>query len=185
MAEGDNAFRNGFRSERFRGTCRIVARSGPSPTCKTSSLSCPTHRFHDAAIQIPCPPSNIQLSSAPMQPPPMASCSRSLSFKFIITNTRSAVTSPAYPSTTTILQDEQLAIKLETERGEARFEFYGGNDPEDPPAKNDSFASPLPLLPKSSLTSTRTLLPGMVPKTLKTRKTGRYGTGGVSPQLAP
>jgi hypothetical protein len=115
----------------------------------------------------------------------MASCSRSFSFKFIITNTRGAATSPTYPSTTTILQDEQLAIKLETEHGEARFEFYSGNGPEDPPAKNDYFASPLPLLPKPSLTSTRTLLPGMVPKTLKTRKTGRYGTGGVSPQLAP
>jgi MFS transporter, DHA1 family, multidrug resistance protein len=46
------------------------------------------------------------------------------------------------------LQDEQLAIKLETERDEARFEFYGGNDPQDPPAKDNSSPSPLPFLPK-------------------------------------
>jgi hypothetical protein len=45
----------------------------------------------------------------------------------------------------TILHDEQLAIKLETEHDEARFEFY---DPQNPPAKNKSSASPLPFLPK-------------------------------------
>jgi DHA1 family multidrug resistance protein-like MFS transporter len=76
----------------------------------------------------------------------MSSFSRSSSLTN--TSTSSASTTPAYSSTTTILQDEQLAIKLETERDEARFEFYGGNDPQDPPAKNNSSASPLPFLPK-------------------------------------
>ncbi|KAI0277572.1 hypothetical protein BGY98DRAFT_1097344 [Russula aff. rugulosa BPL654] len=53
---------------------------------------------------------------------------------------------------------------------EARFEFYGGNDPEDPPPKNFSSHRRYPSYP--NLTRTRTLLPGTVPKTLKTRKTG-------------
>jgi hypothetical protein len=46
------------------------------------------------------------------------------------------------------LQDEQLAIKPDTERDEARFDFYGGDDPQDPPEKKNSPASPLPFLPK-------------------------------------
>jgi hypothetical protein len=46
------------------------------------------------------------------------------------------------------LQDEQPAIKLEKERDEARFEFYRGDDPKGPPAKNNSSAPPLPFLPK-------------------------------------
>ena len=72
----------------------------------------------------------------------MASFSRSSSL------TSSTTTSPAYSSTTTILQDEQLAIKLETERGEAHLELYGSNDPQDPPRKKSSSPSPLPFLPK-------------------------------------
>jgi DHA1 family multidrug resistance protein-like MFS transporter len=46
------------------------------------------------------------------------------------------------------LQNEQLAIKLEKGRDEARFEFYGANDPQDRPAKDNSSASPPPFLPK-------------------------------------
>jgi hypothetical protein len=69
----------------------------------------------------------------------MSSFSRSSS----LTSTSSAST-----TTATILQDEKLAIRLETERDEARFEFYGANDPQDPPAKNNSSTSPLPFLPK-------------------------------------
>jgi MFS transporter, DHA1 family, multidrug resistance protein len=69
----------------------------------------------------------------------MSSFSRSSS----LTSTSSAST-----TTATILQDEKLAIRLETERDDARFEFYGGNDPQDPPTKNNSSTSPLPFLPK-------------------------------------
>jgi hypothetical protein len=82
----------------------------------------------------------------PCAPLTMSSCSRSSSLT--ITSTSSAPTSPACSSTTTIFQDEQLAIKLETEPNEARFEFHSGNDPQAPPAKNNSSASPLPFLPK-------------------------------------
>ena len=76
----------------------------------------------------------------------MSTCSRSSSLT--ITSTSSAPSSPANSSTSTILQDEPLTIKLETQPDEAHFKFYGKNNPQDPPAKNNSSASPLPFLPK-------------------------------------
>ena len=88
----------------------------------------------------------LPVTCAPCAPLTMSSCSRSSSLT--ITSTSSAPTSPACSSTTTILQDEQPAIKLEKERDESRFESYGGDDPEHPPAKNNSFAPPPPFLPK-------------------------------------
>ena len=72
------------------------------------------------------------------------------------TRTATPPSSQGYSSTNT-LQDEQFAIKPETGRDEARFEFYSGNasdsqHSQDPlpvaPAKNNSSASPLPFLPK-------------------------------------
>lgn len=74
----------------------------------------------------------------------MASFSRSST----ITCASSAPTCPAYSSRTTILQDEQLAIKVGTELGKERVEFYGGNDPQDPPPKYNPSVAPLPFLPK-------------------------------------
>lgn len=74
--------------------------------------------------------------------------SRSRSSSLASTSSCTTSTSPACSSTTTVLQDEQLAIKLETERDEERFEFYGGNDPQDPPPKYKPSSSPLPFLPK-------------------------------------
>lgn len=74
--------------------------------------------------------------------------SRSRSSSLASTSTATTQTSPAHSSTTTILQDEKPAIKLEGERDETRVEFSGGNDPQDPPAKNNSSVSPLPFLPK-------------------------------------
>lgn len=80
----------------------------------------------------------------------MSSRSRSRSSSLTISTTTSAPTSPAHSSTTTILQDEQLVIKLETEREEAHFELYRGSDPQDPPAQKNSSASQLPFLPKTN-----------------------------------
>jgi hypothetical protein len=112
---------------------------------QTSSLSCPAHlsttrpyKYHLEHAIFSCHP-------LPCSPLTMSSFSRSSS---LTSTSTSASASPAYSSTTTILQDEQLAIKLGMERDEARFEFDGGNDPQDPPAKNNSSASPLPFLPK-------------------------------------
>ena len=69
--------------------------------------------------------------------------------------------------------------RFETERDEAHFDFYGRNDPQDPPQKNNSSVSLLPFLPKPN--TDRKLLLGMVPTTLKTHKTGLSGTDGGSP----
>jgi len=84
----------------------------------------------------------------------MSSHSLSDSSSFASTRTATPPSSQGYSSTTT-LQNEQLAIKPETERDEARFELYSGNasdsqHSQDPlaPAKNNSSASPLPFLPK-------------------------------------
>ena len=72
---------------------------------------------------------------------------RSRSSSLSITSTATAPASPAHSSTTTILQDEELAVKFEAERDEARFEAYGGDDPQDPPSKNIPSPSRLPFLP--------------------------------------
>ncbi len=71
----------------------------------------------------------------------MPSRSRASSLASTSTHNTSSATTP-HSSTTTILKDEQLAIKLEAERDETRFESYGGNDAQHPPSK------PLPFLPK-------------------------------------
>jgi hypothetical protein len=144
-----NAFRNGFRL--------VIPRHVPHFSAHAPSLSCNRDKrqvlCHVLLIFSATRPFKYHLhhgiSSCHLRPCnslTMASFSRSSSLT--ITSTSSAPTSPAYSSTSTILQDEKLAIKLETERDEARFEFYGGNDPEDPPPKNFSSSSPLPFLPK-------------------------------------
>ena len=113
---------------------------------ETCPLSCPAHLYKTRPYKylldhgIFCP---LLHSCIPLA---MSTCSRSSSLT--ITSTTSAPTSPACSSTTTILQDEQLVIKLETERDESCFESHGGNDPQGPPAKKNSSATPLPFLPK-------------------------------------
>ena len=130
------------RSGCFRGTCRPVAPSWEL----TSSLSCAAHLYSTLPYKYLLDHGIFTRHLRPCAPLTMSSCSRSSSLT--ITSTSSAPTSPACSSTTTILQDEQPAIKLEKERDEARFEFYRGDDPKGPPAKNNSSAPPLPFLPK-------------------------------------
>ena len=114
---------------------------------ETSSLSCAAHLYSTLPYKYLLDHGIFSCHLHPCCTPlTMSSCSRSSSLT--ITSTSSAPTSPACSSTTTILQDEQPAIKLETERDAARFEFYRGDDLKDPPAKNNSFAPPLPFLPK-------------------------------------
>lgn len=72
--------------------------------------------------------------------------SRSRSSSLSVTSTATAATSAAHSSTTTILLDEQPAIKLDAHL-EAAYDSKNSQDPT-PKPKNESSPPPLPFLPK-------------------------------------
>ena len=70
--------------------------------------------------------------------------SRSRSSSVSVTSTATAATSAAHSSTTTILLDEQLAIKFDAHLEAA----YDSKNSQEPTPKNKSSPPPLPFLPK-------------------------------------
>ena len=170
---GQKCIRNRFRSECFRGTCRIVtpgsvtdwrmrhvlchvllifARRGHTNTMSTMEYS--------ALFCTPAPPSPCPLVLAPppsQSPPPQAH--RPL--RHVLLQLQSC-------KMNSIRNAKKRALSLTAAMIHK--------------AHLQRTIPPRPRYPSyPNLTPTRTSLPGMVQKTLKTQKTGRFCTDGASP----
>jgi hypothetical protein len=171
----DHRFRKWVGSECFRGTCRTE--NGPGQDSKLFVMSFLTgiltgifaRRGHTntwsimeypAVICAPATPSSCPLLALPPSQTSAPAAHRPLGHVLLqlqsckMNNSRPNMTKRASTFTAAIVHKTHLQRK---------------------------FPPPRRYLSCPNLTPTRTLLPGMVPKTLKTRKTGRFCTDGVSP----